>query len=101
MSNYKSRKADTYTLKEAIELFLKVSPIKNQYQANSIVDAWSEIMGQPIAEKTTQIYIKDRVLFVRLNSAPLRNELQMSKAKILQLYTQKFGKDCLKDVVFL
>ena len=101
MSNYKSRKADTYTLKEAIETFLKISPIKNQYQENNLVNAWGEIMGQPIAEKTTQIYIKDRVLFVRLSSAPLRNELQMSKAKILQLYGQKFDSTSLKDIVFL
>ena len=101
MNKYKSRKADTYTLKEAIEAFLRVSPIKSQYQVNSLVDAWSEIMGQPIAEKTTQIYIKDKILFVRLNSAPLRNELQMSKAKILQLYAQKFDSSSLKDIIFL
>lgn len=101
MSNYKSRKADTYTLKEAIELFLKISPIRNQYQENNLVSAWKEIMGQPISEKTTQIYIKEKVLFVRLSSAPLRNELQMSKAKILELYGQKFGSTSLKDIVFL
>jgi predicted nucleic acid-binding Zn ribbon protein len=101
MNSYKSRKADTYTLKEAIETFLKVSPIKNQYQENSLVTAWGEIMGKPIAEKTTQIYVKDKVLFVRLSSAPLRNELQMSKAKILQLYAKKFENTYLKDVIFL
>lgn len=101
MSNFKSRKADTYTLKEAIETFLKVSPIKNQYQENALVSAWSEIMGVPIAEKTTQIYIKDKTLFVRISSAPLRSELQMSKAKILQLYAQKFDTISLKDIVFL
>jgi mRNA-degrading endonuclease YafQ of YafQ-DinJ toxin-antitoxin module len=101
MSNFKSRKADTYTLKEAIETFLKVSPIKNQYQENALVSAWSEIMGVPIAEKTTQIYIKDKTLFVRISSAPLRSELQMSKIKILQLYAQKFDTTSLKDIVFL
>ncbi|GAB4131174.1 MAG: hypothetical protein OHK0045_21450 [Raineya sp.] len=101
MSNYKSRKADTYTLKEAIEQFLRVSPIKNQYQDSSLVRAWGEIMGQPIAEKTTQIYVKDKILFVRLSSAPLRNELQMSKVKILELYAKKFEHLSPKDIIFL
>lgn len=99
--NFKSRKANTYTLKEAIEVFLKAVPIKDQYQESAMISAWSEIMGQPIAEKTNQIYIKDKVLFVKISSAPLRSELQMSKAKILKLYAQKFDATSLKDVVFL
>ena len=36
-------------------------------------------MEKPIARRTEKLYVKDKVLFVKLNSAPLRQELTMKK----------------------
>jgi len=70
MSNHKSRLADTYTLKEAIEKFLKVSPIKNQYQENALVSAWGEIMGLPVAEKPHEFTSKTKLYLYKSNPHP-------------------------------
>jgi hypothetical protein len=96
-----TRKADTYSLKEAIDVLLDTYRIRVKFDETQIVQSWGEIMGLPIAEKTTQIYLKDKILYVRIISAPLRNELQMSKNKIVFLLNQKFQYDVIKDITFL
>jgi hypothetical protein len=96
-----TRKADTYSLKEAIDVLLDTYRIRVKFDETQIVQSWGEIMGLPIAEKTTQIYLKDKILYVRIISAPLRNELQMSKNKIVFLLNQKFRYDVIKDITFL
>jgi hypothetical protein len=96
-----NRKADTYSLKEAIDVLLDTYRIRVKFDETQIVQSWGEIMGLPIAEKTTQIYLKDKILYVRIISAPLRNELQMSKNKIVFLLNQKFQYDVIKDITFL
>jgi hypothetical protein len=96
-----NRKADTYSLKEAIDVLLDTYRIRVKFDETQIVQSWGEIMGLPIAEKTTQIYLKDKILYVRIISAPLRNELQMSKNKIVFLLNQKFQYDIIKDITFL
>ncbi|KOY85490.1 hypothetical protein AD998_04375 [bacterium 336/3] len=99
--NHKSRKADTYTMKEAIDALLDSYKLRTKLDSTQIVQSWSDIMGLPIAEKTTTIFIKDKVLCVKIISAPLRNELQMSKDKIIYLLNQKFQYDVINDITFL
>jgi len=99
--NHKSRKADTYTMKEAIDALLDSYKLRTKLDSTQIIQSWAEIMGQPIAEKTSQIFIKDKILCVKIISAPLRNELQMSKNKIVYLLNQKFQYEVIIDITFL
>jgi hypothetical protein len=47
------------------------------------------------------MFIKKKTLYVNMNSAPLKQELNMSKAKVLKLIHQKVGIDIIDDVKFL
>ena len=57
-------------------------------------------MGKPIAKRTEKLYVKDKVLFVKLNSAPLRQELTMKKSKVLEIIHDNFDKELVVDVLF-
>jgi len=58
-------------------------------------------MGPTIASRTARMFIKKKTLYVNMNSAPLKQELNMSKAKVLKLIHQKVGIDIIDDVKFL
>ena len=58
-------------------------------------------MGKPIAKRTTKIFIKEKVMFVELTSAPLKQELSLSKTKILQILNNEAGENLLEDIVFI
>lgn|SRR5690606_36637757 len=95
------RSAETNTIKSAVQELLQAYKIKDKYTATQVSGAWGKIMGEPIRKRTEQVFMKDKKLFVKLNSAPLKNELSLSKQKIVDLFCKEFGEDVLKEVVFL
>jgi len=74
--------------------------LSGKFSEMRLVGSWERLMGKPIASRTKKIYIKDKILFVQLSSAPLRNELTNSKAKILELLERQAGKGVVSDIRF-
>ena len=58
-------------------------------------------MGAPIAKRTNKLFVKNRTLFVELNSAALKHELSLSKSKIMSIFEEEFGRKLIDDIVFL
>lgn len=95
------RTAETSTVKSAIHELLATYKIKDKFTATQITTSWGTLMGDPIARRTEKVFMKDKKLFVKLNSAPLKNELSLSKQKMLSLFEKEFGEGAVQDIVFL
>ncbi|CAN5778355.1 hypothetical protein BH24BAC1_BH24BAC1_01550 [soil metagenome] len=95
------RKADIQPLKDGIKALLKTYRLQGKMNEVFIVSSWEKIMGKAIALKTQELYFKDHKLFVRLSSAPLKHELNMSKAKVIALINAEVGEPVIEEVVFL
>ena len=95
------RKSDTAPLKEVIGELLRSYRIDEQFNKTKIVAFWEKFMGKTIANRTNKIFFKDKTMFIEISSAPLKNELALSKSKMLELIDKEFGKGIVKDIVFL
>lgn len=93
------RKDNTQPLKDVIDNFLKSSKVGPKMAELDIIKAWEENMGPMIANRTTKIFVKDKVLHVHLNSSTLRNELSFAKEKIINTLNEQAGKEVLTAVV--
>ncbi len=98
---YTARKADTYTLKEAINELLNAYKLRGKYNETFLIASWSRMMGAAIANRTGKIYISNKKLFVQITSAPLKSELAMSKSKIIEILNREAREDVVEDVIFL
>jgi len=58
-------------------------------------------MGNAIASRTTQIYIADKKLFIRIESSVIKNELMMMKSQILEKLNDKAGREVITSIVIL
>lgn len=94
------RKSDTSSLKEAINEMLDSYKLRGKFDEKKLINSWGTIMGKPISRRTEKIFIKNKVLFVKLNSAPLRQELTIAKAKVLEIIHRSFDKNLVEDVKF-
>ena len=99
-SDFTHRKSDTSTLRDAINSMMESYKIKGKFDENKLIGSWGSMMGAPIAKRTEKIFIKEKVLFVKLNSAPLRQELTIAKAKVLEIIHRNFDKSVVDDVKF-
>ncbi|MEK6479880.1 DUF721 domain-containing protein [Catalinimonas sp. 4WD22] len=95
------RKAETSTVGEAMRELLDTYKLKAKYEQTQLINSWERLMGAPIARRTDKIFINDRKLYVKLSSAALKQELNMSKSKILSIFLREFGEVIVEDVVFL
>ncbi|MBX7095019.1 MAG: DUF721 domain-containing protein [Flavobacteriales bacterium] len=93
------RNSNQTTLKEAIDRLLQAYKLKGKMQELDIVSSWEQIMGRTIAKRTKDLYIKDKVLVVKLDSSVLREELQMGKSKIIELINQHAGEEVVNEII--
>jgi predicted nucleic acid-binding Zn ribbon protein len=88
-------------LKEAIEQMLKVYKLKSKFDETSLVVAWPEMMGKAIASRTKDIFIRNRKLFVRIESAVIKNELVMMRSNIIEKMNERAGSSVIDEIIFL
>jgi hypothetical protein len=96
-----SRKPGITPLKDAIEQMLQAYKLKTSFNETYLSAHWEKIMGAAIASRTSKVYVKDRVLFLQLESAPLRDELVRAKHKIIELINREMKTSVIDDVVFI
>jgi predicted nucleic acid-binding Zn ribbon protein len=88
-----------YSLGEALQQFLKSSRLKGGVQALQVQEAWEKIMGKTISKYTEKIEIREGVLFISTQVAPLKNELLFQKEQIIQRVNEALGDKVIKEVV--
>ena len=74
--------------------------LQKGYSTVKIKEAWQKEMGEMICSYTQKLYFKDGVLTVYLLSAPLRNELSMSKDKVIELLNNYYNEEIIKSIIF-
>ena len=95
------RKANDKSLKEAIEQMLNVYKIKRRYDETAIVSAWPDLVGKSVANRTKELFIKDKKLFLRIESSVIKNELVMMRQQIIKKINEYAKTELVADIVFL
>ncbi|RAJ95540.1 uncharacterized protein DUF721 [Larkinella arboricola] len=96
-----SRRAGAIALKDAIGQMLKSYQLQTRFNETYLEAFWEKMMGKAIASRTNRLYVRDRILHIEINSAPLRSELVIAKQKMIQLINREMGTDLLDDVIFI
>jgi hypothetical protein len=94
-------RGNTIGIKQAFNEMLNDFNIDSKYKATIIKQLWLSIMGKTIASRTGSITLYKKKLKVKIQSAPLKNELNMSKSKVLALLEKELGKGVIEDIVFI
>ena len=93
------RRSKTITLADAIKDFVREMNLEGKLNEIGLINSWEEIVGKAISSRTSNIYIKDQVLYVHLNSSVVRNELLMLRQELLEKLNQKAGTEVIRDIV--
>ena len=100
MSN-KNSKNDIQTLGEAIRNMLNSYRLTNKFDEATLVNSWERMAGKPIAKRTKNIYIRDKVLFVELDSPSMKHDFSLHKTQVLELFKKEFGGGIITDMVVM
>ncbi|MEM6812986.1 MAG: DUF721 domain-containing protein [Bacteroidota bacterium] len=89
------------SFRNAFENFLREENLEHTYKQKQLIANWGEVMGKTIASRTINLFISNKVLFIKLSSAPLKNEMLHAKPQILALVEKELGSGEVIDVRFL
>jgi predicted nucleic acid-binding Zn ribbon protein len=95
------RKKDAAPLADAFQDLLKAYRLEDTYQEKLLISSWPTLVGKTIADRTSNVYIKDKKLMVKITSGPVKKELQLNKSKVIALIESQIGKGIVDDVIFL
>ncbi len=93
------RNATAMPLKEAIEEFLNYYRLKNKLDESKAIQAWEKIVGEAVAKHTESLKIRKRILFVKVDSSVVRNELAYARKKIIESFNRSAGSKVIDDIV--
>jgi len=93
-------KDNAYNMKEAINLLLRTYKIEGKYDESKVLFIYREVVGQMISKHTTSIKIKAGTLFITVDNAALRSELNFAREKLKDSLNQKIGKVIVEEIIF-
>ena len=96
----RKRNSKEAPLKDVIEKLMKAYRLDGKMKELDIIDAWPEMMGIAVSNRTKNITIKNKTLFLTMDSAVMRDELLHGKQIIIQRINEKAGCELINDVWF-
>lgn len=88
-------------MKQAIDKWLDALRLRRKFHESSIINAWPEVMGVAIANRTQRIYISEKKLFVKVESAVIKNELAVMRRQIIGRMNEHVGEVVIEEFVIL
>lgn len=94
------RTSNNTPLKELIDRWLKAYQLDGKMKELDVIEAWPEMMGIAVANRTTEIYIRNKVLYLKIDSSVMREELAHGKSIIILRVNEKAGFEMIRDIWF-
>lgn len=99
--SFPGRKKEAAPLEAAFNELLKAYRLEDKFKEKLLISSWGEIVGRTISDRTTSVFIKDKKLFVKLSSGPIKKELTLNRSKVLVLIEEKVGKGVVDELICL
>lgn len=99
--NHPHKDGNAHHIGEAIQELLKTYHIKNKFDEANLVGSWERLVGKSVAKRTKKVFLRNKVLFVELDSPSLKNDLNLHKSQILQLFSKEFGNNIVHEIVVM
>jgi predicted nucleic acid-binding Zn ribbon protein len=93
------RKSNTQPIENVIREYLKEMNIDQKLKEVGIVAQWEKLMGKTVAVRTSQIYIRNHILYIHVTSSVLKNELLMMRQAIIEKINEEAGEKVVEQIV--
>lgn len=97
----KGKDHNTHHIGDAIQDLLKSYHLKSKFDEANIVTSWERLVGKPIARRTKKVQIRNKVLFVELDSPAMKHDLNLHKSQIVEMFRKEFGADVISEIVIM
>ena len=94
------RRNEAEQIGEMIRKFFRHNGLESPLNEYRLVQAWREVVGPAISRYTSNLYIKNQILYVHLTSSVLRQELMMGREMLVRSLNQQVGAQVIVNIIF-
>ena len=94
------RRSNTQSLSEVLRDYVKGTSIERKLKEVDVVQSWEELLGKTIAHYTKNVSLKNKILYVEINSSVVKNELFMMREEIRRKLNEKAGEELVDKIIF-
>ncbi len=92
------RNSNERSLKEALEALVEDYGLRGKLDEQAIRAVWNEVAGEMIARHTRSMDLRRGKLTVKVDSAPLRQELHFMRTTLVELLNRRFEREVVKEI---
>ena len=92
---------NSHKLGDVIREMIEAYGLKSKLSEATLLESWEKVVGKMIAKHTKDLYIKNKKLFIRIDSPALKNELTYSRSTLMEKLNEATGANVIEEIVFL
>lgn len=93
------KRRNDQSLTQALEGLVDAYGLREKLDEQAVVSAWDEIAGSMVARHTVAVRLRKGKLYIKVDSAPLRQELTYLRESLIGTLNTRFGREVVKEVV--
>lgn len=91
-------KQDVKSIADLINIYLRKEGLETLLLQKRLIDAWGSVVGSVVEKYTTEKFIKNQTLFVKISNPALRYDLSMMRAQLVKRLNQQVDSQVIVDV---
>jgi hypothetical protein len=91
------RRNDAEQIGEMIRKFFRQNALEAPLNEYRLIQAWKDVVGPAI---TSNLYIKNQILYVHITSSVLRQELMMGRDLLVKNLNKQVGAQVIVNIIF-
>jgi hypothetical protein len=94
------KRTDAKSIAEIIGDFMQQEDITATMLEHKALQHWVDVVGPGVNRMTTERWVDDGVITVKISSPALRNDLMLSRSGIINQLNQLVGKPVIREIIF-
>lgn len=85
-------------LDELLRKFIRDEGLETPLLQQRAIDSWKTVTGEAVQRYTGELFVKNQILFVKITSPALRQDLSMMHTQLTRRINEAVGSAIINDV---
>ncbi len=83
---------------DVLQQLLREEGLETQLQQKRLIDSWETVTGRIVARYTTEKFIQNQTLYVKIVNPALRQDLAMMRQQLVKRLNEQVGSFIISDI---
>ncbi len=83
---------------DVLQQFLREEGLETPLQQKRLIDSWETVTGRIVARYTTEKFIQNQTLYVKIVNPALRQDLAMMRQQLVKRLNEQVGSFIISDI---